>query len=318
MKKIILTNLLVLLFLFGILEFVSYLYIRHDAKKFFEDTKQMAIKRNMPLPTQKYAPVKLFNQEQMEDFFRPTNFSKNKNNEKKPLLFFGCSYMAGVFLDNKETLPAIINEKTDRTTINRGIPGGCILNALYDLRNEKFYEKITKEPEYIIYILINDHFSRIANPYTGTIAYQDNPYYILNLQYKLKNSVLVADNPNKFLLPFYGLYTVKAWHYLFAEKIANVNRFDKLVMLLGEAKKITDEKFPNSKFVIIDYQDGGHRRMLPEVKDKLEAKGFIIFDAEELAGHELNSEQWRGDDKEHPNGAAFHDVAMGLIKELNL
>ena len=82
MKKIVLTNLIILICLFGILEFASYIYIKHDTKNYFEDFKAMSIERNMPLPTQKYAPVRLFNQALMEDFFRPTNYSKNDGYSK--------------------------------------------------------------------------------------------------------------------------------------------------------------------------------------------------------------------------------------------
>ena len=58
--------------------------------------------------------------------------------------------------------------------------------------------------------------------------------------------------------------------------------------------------------------------MQKELKQSLIKNGFVIYDAEELAGHELNSDKWRGEDKEHPSAAAIEDVANGLIKELNL
>lgn len=318
MKKIILVNLLVTLFLFGILEFASYLYLRHDAGKYLEDIKRMAKETNTPMPTQRYARVQIFNQENIENYMREVNKCSNCTTKKRSIIFFGCSYTYGTTLDNKETFPAIITQKTGRTTINRGIQGGSITNTLYDLKHENLYKRIEDIPEYIVYIYINDHLNRISNPYKNSFTSSHNPLYELNISYEKKNNELIEKKPNQLLLPFYTLFTVKAWHYLYAENFSVIDKNEKLEMYFVEAKRITDEKFPNSKFIIIDWQDGGHVRMLPPVKENLEKDGFIVFDAEDLAGHELNSEKYRAIDKEHPSAAAFEDVAKGLIEKLNL
>ena len=91
-----------------------------------------------------------------------------------------------------------------------------------------------------------------------------------------------------------------------------------MLKLLKAAKDITDKHFPNSKFVIIDYQDGGHFPMNKDFIKDLRDYGFIVLNAEDLAGHELNSEIWRAEDKEHPSANAVNDVADGLIKTLKL
>ena len=66
------------------------------------------------------------------------------------------------------------------------------------------------------------------------------------------------------------------------------------------------------------YKDSRRLLMSDYMIKKLQDSGFIIFDAEKLAGHELVSDEWRSFDKEHPNEKAFQDVAKGLIKELKL
>lgn len=319
MKKIIISNLIILFLLFCILEFVSYLYIRHDAGDFLTNMINMAKNGGYKPPTQRYAPVKLYNQSNYSDYYRKTFVAENKNSTKGSILFFGCSYTYGSYLDENETISAIVNKKTGRTTINRGIESGGIYNTIYDLKNEKFYANIPQNPEYIVYTFINDHLNRIAIPYKGTVIFNhENPVYYLNFGYKEENGELVENNPSKLILPFYALYTVKAWHYLYANRFAHTTKEEKMLTLLNATKKITDEKFPNSKFVIIDYKDGGRCPMQDTLKQGLKKNGFIIYDAEELARHELDSDRWRGPDKEHPSAEAIEDVTTGLIRELNL
>jgi len=119
---------------------------------------------------------------------------------------------------------------------------------------------------------------------------------------------------NKLFL--YSLYTTKAY-YKFISRDSN-NARGIFIDLLIESKKITDEKFPDSKFVILMYKDGSGQNLSRKMQRKLKNEGFIILDAEKLAGHELSSEEWRLPDKEHPNERALTDTAKGLIKELKL
>ena len=84
------------------------------------------------------------------------------------------------------------------------------------------------------------------------------------------------------------------------------------------ARNICKDKFPKAKFIIIEYKDGSFSYMGPELKNALKKENIRVFDAEELAGHELESDKWRASDKEHPNGKAFSDIADGLIKQLKL
>lgn len=319
MKKIILINLLVLLILFGILEFISYLYIKADAKEYVDDFNRYAKENNTPLLTQRYAPVYIFDQKDWEENMRKINIgSPNKGS----MIFFGCSYTYGSMLEEENTLPYLITKKTNRTTVNRGIPGGSIINTLFDLRNEDFYKKLkdnkVPDPKYIVYIYINDHKGRVINPYRASVTPSDNPNYTINFKYKYKDGKLIEDNPSKLGLLLYGLYTKKAYHYLYANKFSWETTEDKFFNLMKEAKNITDEKFPNSEFIVIEYKDGSHCKMEESLKDKLTKDGFIVLDSEKLAGHELESEDYRAEDKEHPNGKAFNDVANGLIKELHL
>ncbi len=319
MKKIILINLVVVVILFIILEFISYLLIKYDSKEYMDNGNRAAREKgsNSVLLTQRYGPVRVFNQKDYTNY-RKTNIGKKKS----PIIFFGCSYMYGALLEEEESLPYRIYEKTGRTTVNRAIPSGSIINTIYDLKDSNFYNHLKQNnitnPQYIVYLFINDHLKSISNLYKGSVSLTDNVCYEINMIYSFKDGELIAKTPSKFALPFYGLYTKKAWHYFYADKFLKDTQYERMLKLLKAAKDITDKKFPNSKFVIIDYQDGGHIPMTSEFIKDLQNYGFIVLNAEDLAGHELNSEIWRAEDKEHPSAKALNDVADGLIRTLKL
>ena len=317
MKKIILINLIIFFILFVILEVISYLYLRADAKEFMDNFNEGAKQENNPLMTQKYGPVKLFDQNNY-DKWRKINIG-NKN--KPSVLFFGCSYMYGSLQPEEETLSYYVYKKTGRTTINRAIPGGSILNMFHDLNDTKFIETIKKdfpEPDYVIYLWISDHLNRISNIYHGSVRPSDVPYYLINTKWVEQNGDLKEIYPSKWTLPFYGLYCVKAYHFFYAQKFAFEKKEEKMLRYFLMAKNSCKENFPNAKFVVIEYKDGGHCLMTDTLKQSLEKEGITVLNAENLAGHELDSDEWRASDKEHPSGKAFNDVANGLIKTLKL
>ncbi len=196
------------------------------------------------------------------------------------------------------------------------------MNTLDDLSNPKFYEKIKNlpKPEYIVYLFINDHFNRLYVPYKGILISTDydDAHYEVNPQFIMKDNKIIAKDYSKLNLFFKGLYTVKAYYNLYSQVFGVKNSQDKMFEAFKMAKSLTDEHFPDSKFIIIDYKDGGHLLMPETLQKRLIEEGFVILDAEDLAGHELISEKWRTGDKEHPNGAAFYDVTEGLIKALDL
>lgn len=311
MKKIILSNILIFFFLFCIVEFASYLYIKFDAKEYVDNYN----KNNLRQMTQKYAPIKMATHESGDH--RAINYG-DKN--KPSILFFGCSYTYGLFNDENETLPYYVTERTGRTTINRGVTGGCIYNMFHDLISDKFYEEIKNvpEPDYIVYTWISDHLNRISNPYMTTYTYVDYPYYEVKPDWGYKDGKLVEIPISKWKLPFYGLYCTKAWYFLFAQNFEKEDKNSKMLRYFIIAKNACKDKFPKAKFVVIEYKDRYLEPMELKLKNGLEKEGIIVLNAEDLAGHELISEKWRANDKEHPNGKAFSDIADGLIKQLKL
>ncbi len=311
MKKIILSNLLIFFFIFCIIEFASYLFIKIDTKDSIDNHNKTS-KRQLTI---RYAPI--VNAEQEYENHRKIDYG-DKN--KPSILFFGCSYTYGLFNDQNETLPYYITERTGRTTVNRGVTGGCIYNMFHDLKSEKFYKEIkdVPAPDYIIYIWINDHLNRITNPYMTIITAADYPYYEIKPDWFYEDGKLVNRPIQKWKKPFYALYCTKVWNLLYAESFVTEKRDEKMMRYFITARNVCKDKFPNAKFIIIEYKDKSFELMKPILRNGLKKENISILDAEELAGHELESDKWRANDQEHPNGKAFSDIADGLIKQLKL
>lgn len=315
MKKIILVNLLGFLFLFCIIEIISYFLIKKNAEFYMENHNKHAKAENRPLYTQRYAKVVPVD---FETFKYMREYAIGDKN-KPSILFFGCSFMYGFLNPENETLPYYITQKTGRTTINRGVPGGCILNMFHDLNSKKFYDSIKDfpQPDYIVYLWIHDHLNRVSNPFVSTLTFTDNPHYEVKPDWIYENGELKEIYPPQWNMNVYALFSAKAYHYFYAH--TEEEKEMKMLRLFITAKNLCKDKFPKAKFVIIDYNDNSGFYLSEEMKKQLKKENILVLKADDLAGHELdNPEKWRANDKEHPNGKAFHDVANGLIKALNL
>lgn len=310
MKKIILSNLLIFFFIFCIIEFASYLFIKIDTKDSIDNHNKTS-KRQLTI---RYAPI--VNAEQEYENHRKIDYG-DKN--KPSILFFGCSYIYGWYVDENETIPYLVTKYTGRTTVNRGVPGGCIMNMFDDLNSSDFLTqaKSLPKPDYIIYLWINDHLNRISRFYESPCIRENENFYELYPEWSEKNGKLIKTFPPKWTYPFYSLFSVKAYHLFLSQNFAE-KKDEKMLRYFKMAKNQCKKDFPNARFVVIQYIDCSRKLMSEKLKRNLENEGISVLNAEDLAGHELVSDEWRTIDKEHPNGKAFEDITKGLVKELNL
>lgn len=315
MKKGILYTFVGILVLIFLSELCSYFYIKDSSlgKSNKEAKAAEEITR-----TQRYAPVKVYNFAESEKNMRKVIPGTNN---KGSIIFFGDGYTWGVGVEENETLPYYVSEKTGRTVINRGFFSGGIYNTLYDVKNENFYKTLEAYPpvEYIIYTYINDQCSRAKDPYRSLTVFNDkNAFYEVDYEFVNNKGEFQAKIPSPFKRFLYSLYTTKALNDLKIRHFAKDSGETRLVDFLVYIKKVTDEKLPGSKFALLQYKDGSGLLLAPESIEKLKQNNIIVLDAEDTAGHELETEAWRLEDKEHPSPAAYNDVAEGLVKNLGL
>ena len=313
--KIIFINILIFLVFFGLFELFCYFYVKHDVQSFMNNYNKEAKAQNQSLMTVKYGQIKPISENKFTNF-RKTNIG-DKN--KPSILFFGCSYIYGWFVDENETIPYLVTKYTGRTTVNRGVPGGCIMNMFDDLNSSEFLSQVKTlpKPDYIIYLWINDHINRISRFYEAPCIRENEKIYEIYPEWTEKNGKLIKTFPPKWTFPFYSLFCVKAYHLFLSQNFAE-KKDEKMLRYFKMAKNQCEKDFPDAKFVIIQYVDYSRKLMSEELKQGLENESITVLNAEDLAGHELVNDKWRTSDKEHPNGKAFEDITKGLVKELKL
>ncbi|MGN0015463.1 MAG: hypothetical protein ACI37T_08610 [Candidatus Gastranaerophilaceae bacterium] len=236
---------------------------------------------------------------------------------KRPVLFLGCSYIYGSGLKDEQTLPYKIHKQTDRDCYKRGIPGGGIQLAL-DMFEKGIIQKQVPDVEYIIYVYVDYHISRL---YAYQLDYLDTE---VNQRYKLKNDKLVKINKPIFPI-YYSSFLVKQIQK-YIEKITRENEYTDyklfnaiMAELLSQAKK----NYKDIKFVILLYPSADlmntDNENIPEHEiEKLKSMGFIVINAEDLTKEPIRNLEYRTPDRDHPAENAWDAILPELIKQLNL
>lgn len=311
--NIILINIIIFILISISIEAFSY-YSTYELYKENMDLenqffKKAGIKHHITL---KYQLIKKFNYKEFKKDLRPVI---KYNNNKRPLLFFGCSYTNTVGLKDNQLLYSKVAKLTKRTSYNRARGGEGAQLILYQLRRPDFYKEVP-DAEFIIYTFIYDHLYRLNR-------YQLAPFNNLAcLRYKYANRKLQEIDPS-FLLMYSLFTTQKIQSYIEEQKYTNREEcFELFYQIMAESLKLAKEHYPNAKFVILLYKDSAwpspDRHLSKEQIKRLKSAGFIVLDAETLVGHELTSDQYRLADKDHPSEKAWNEVAPKLVKTLKL
>lgn len=308
--KIIVFNLLLLLFALLIVEGFNYYNYYVKTRNVLE------LKNNAGLIQKfRYTSAHKFDVEYYNHLF--SKLIPPPPRDKRPILILGCSYAEGTGLEEKQTLAYKLFEKTGRSVYKRGIPGGGIQLAL-DMFETGVMKKEVPDAEYIIYVYVGYHIARLYSYQLDFIETE------VNQRYKLKNNKLIKIKQPIF--PFYySLFTVKNIQQFIEDKTSAGEYSDyhlfNAVMdeLLAQAKK----NYGDVKFVILLYPSADDMQnteaILPKEEiEKLESKGFIVLNAEDLTDKPIRNAEYRITDMDHPNEKAWDAIVTKLIQKLCL
>lgn len=255
------------------------------------------------------------------------NYEKEKKNMRKPegiqykkapILVFGCSFAYGHGLNNNQTFSHKLSELTKRPVYNRGVNGWGMQHILYQFKRPDFYKEV-KEPEYIIYVAIPDHYNRL-------FRYQFSPRCNCNfifLRYKYSKNNFKEIHP--FLPTFWNLYIVKYAQQFIEEQIIESefnkkNNYEFLYKIMHESMKYKKIHFPKSKFIILMYNNN-QKSFIDDLnlRTRLEKDGFIIIEIKNLTPKDfLINKEYKANDSLHPSKKAWDIVTPKLAKKLNL
>lgn len=239
--------------------------------------------------------------------------------KKKPLIFFVDSYAYGYGLENEQTISAQISKYTKRPVYNYSFIGWSVQHILWLLKNEKDLDNI-KNPEYAIYIFIEDHYRRMQVPiYFSALSYSQ-------LLFTEKNGKFYPEKNIKF---YYRSYLYRLLSYRFSFNILKPrlpcfkNRTEnKLVKYLKEENRVLKEKWPDIKFVVLFFPTAYEDNDFDSIEEKVEKEGIIVIDGRKIFKNATDSGDW-DDDKYylpnfHPTENMYSLFVPEIAKKLNL
>ncbi len=312
MKKFLLINLLIIFIIFIIAELSSYVMLFCKYKEdiiIFNNIVNSESKINIPFL--KYSKVTLPNKKNLLSGFRPVEY---KNPDLKPIILFGCSYTEGFGLKENETFSHKLAQYTNRSVYNRGVSGTGIPFLYYQLNDDDVIKELPKNPQYIIFTLIPDHFPRLFR-YRNFVLTSNH-----SLRYKIQDNKLIED---KIKFPFLHSFFTSI---VIEEYITNKNSSDPkkvkdlTVKLFDESYKKIKENFPGAKFVILYFEcpldeKNRYNELLKDIS-KISDDIIILYINDKLPQLTEHEEYWL-QDKSHPSSKAWDLIVPMISKELN-
>lgn len=223
----------------------------------------------------------------------------NKKSNLAPIYLFGCSYAYGDYLNDNETFGAYLAKLTNRPVYNFGFHGWGVQHFLLLLEHYDF-SKI-KQPKYIIYVYIDDHIRRMYSKYFEGF---DNASYF---RYLYKNGKFIPDESNGLALYLYRKIHCYQKYKTATNPKNNENNFNLFKKHIEKINDLIKEKFPDSKFIILVYEEVWNKQDWQSV----EKMGIKVVRKEEDLGKE--AKEFRLEDN-HPSAKAWEHYTPLFIK----
>lgn len=311
--KIIIYNIIFILFVFLIIEFICFLRLYSFCassvsgnKSYSSEEKKDKIPKLNTVFKLKYLKNSFLDK---TDFRRPQGLKYNDNTKNtSPIVLLGCSFAAGYGLNENENFSYHLSEQVKRPVYNLAVVGGGLRETLYILRSKKLRTELLpniNESKYFIYTYMSSHSDRLYvnfRPHVPNFRY-DNSYKTLKY-YKdyLNNKTCIVPE----LMSLYANY--------FQDK---EKTFNLIKLYLIQIKNVINKNFNNydesTKFIVLVYNDIDNFNW-----EELEKENIIVFHTQNLVDVDLSSEEYNIADKVHPNGKAWEVIVPALVKELDL
>ena len=216
--------------------------------------------------TNKYYFCKDYKEAFKSHYFVKTALPKNGIKNSRPIIVFGCSFAEGLFLKDEDKVSSRLADETGRVVYNRAMSAQGVQYMIYLLEDENFYKSVP-EPEYAVYICINDQIRRL---YVECCPWYKSSFYELD---KAGNLSLI-ENPLYYTFPM---------AFVRARKIIKYDKDD--IAFLDKhfiyAKQLADKHWKNTKWIILYYNKLMDNTCYQELS-KLEKYGFKVVYAEEF------------------------------------
>lgn len=300
MNKKILINIILIIFILLLAELYSFISI-DKANKNFKLT-YVSKKNNISYEYKtKYRILEDFK----PDIIRKSFYSSNNN--KAPIIWFGCSYAEGAGLEDTKTPCRKISQLTNRSCINKSKGATGTQFVYYQLINGNIKEEVP-EADFVIYTFIYNHINRLYNC-------QINPLIdTFNIRYRYKNGKLEEIKP--FFRPIYSSFLVKQilkgiTNIKIKKEETNFRLFNKL---MREISKLVKAEYPNAKFIMLEFPDKSFNELPRHEIHKLESYGIEVVKVTDLTKNiNIYDDKYWLEDTIHPSDKLW-DIILPELK----
>ena len=230
--------------------------------------------------------------------------------KKRPIMLMGCSYIYGLYLDENHSPHYKLSEITKRPVFNYALPGKGFQHALYIIQN-KIYDKTMKNPEYCIYVMMNDHIRRMYSPVMFSDIYGQPEYKIYPdgiVKYK-KDSL--SWYKKLFIVYYIGNY----YYFSIFEKRHDIHQKN-IFSYIRAMKSELEKQYPDIKFVLLLYDDFNTYGI---DFNPLKKDGITVIQTKELTGCNFwSNEYFVSDNDTHPVEKVWDIVIPALAKRLKI
>ncbi len=309
--KIICVNFIILIFVFILLEFVSYYVDIFQYKKDniipYGYTTFWNSNLNLDIYNLNDRICKSNNSNECSDYYfrLPAGINYNTN----PILVFGCSYAYGSYLNTSQIFSSKLSDILKRPVYNMAMPGQGLSFMYYQVSHNNDFYKIVPALDTVFYIMISDHYRRMLLNKFSPLANKVIPHYNYdkrhnelklekyNLWFSFVNSSYLYSN----LSSFYAIHSAK--------ERKNIDKLNKHVVLYFiKTREILEKKWNKKiKFTIVLYDF--HSDSLIKL---LENNNFVVMSAKDLTNENLLSEKYYMKNNGHPTEEAW-DLLTPLI-----
>ena len=299
MLKRIFINLLLIIMALTFVEVYSFNRTKIDNEKFKTQADRLEANSTRQYKTQ-YRLLEPFN----TTLFRNSFIKDNANN----IVWFGCSFAEGAGLNDNQTPCYKISELTGKSCINKAKGATGAQFMYYQINDDKIMDD-AKTADFIIYTFIWNHIQRLYN-------YQVNPLIdMFNLRYKIIDGNLVDITPQ--FNPLYSSFFVKRIlnKIVFEQAKQESYNFRLFNKIMKETYNISQKRYPNSKFIFIEFPELS-KKELPDYEVKeLESYGIKVIRVKDIIGNiDIYDPKYWLPDNIHPTEQAW-DLILPIIVE---
>ena len=252
---------------------------------------------------------------QYEELYRNTQYRPIENIESKerPIIILGCSFAQGVSskpLDDNETISSLLAKefKIKRPIHNRAIGSQSLQAMIWQFASGEIQKIVKKEPELIVYVLINDSIRRLymeCNHWNSSLFYKENK----------KNGIEEIKNPIYYSFLAKTIRTYVFEKYIFHKNITDEQKFSFLRKHFLYLKNEIRKQWKDTKILILYYHD----EKTNEYIKTLEKDGFDVIYLSEITpkGFIQNPKNRVSEFDAHPTKEAWKVIVPSLYKEIS-